>query len=141
MLLTSREKVREDVVGALKSCFDERKYKIEGNKDIMCKHIIFGDVLGDGISTHDRNYDEIPPPNRIILSDRMAGFLEDYNSVSKKPMNLVLFDFAIMHVLRICRVLRMARGNCFLIGVGGSGRQSLAKLATFVSDFDMVETE
>lgn len=37
-------------------------------------------------------------------------------------MNLVLFDFAVMHVLRICRVLKMARGNAFLIGLGGSGR-------------------
>jgi hypothetical protein len=35
----------------MKASFDERKYKIEGNKDIMTKHIIFGDVLGDGIST------------------------------------------------------------------------------------------
>lgn len=52
----------------------------------------------------------------------MNGFLEDFNRVSKKPMNLVLFDFAVMHVLRICRILRMSNGNAFLIGVGGSGR-------------------
>jgi dynein heavy chain len=76
-----------------------------------------------------------------MLTERMNGYLEDFNSVSKKPMNLVLFDFAIMHVLRICRVLRMARGNAFLVGVGGSGRQSLSKLATFICDYDMVETE
>ena len=71
----------------------------------------------------------------------MNSYLEDYNSVSKKPMNLVLFDFAIMHVLRICRILRMASGNAFLIGVGGSGRQSLSKLATFICDYGMVEIE
>lgn len=57
-----------------------------------------------------------------ILTERMNGFLEDFNRVSKKPMNLVLFDFAIMHVLRVCRILRMSNGNAFLIGVGGSGR-------------------
>ena len=76
-----------------------------------------------------------------MLSDRMIGYLEDFNSVSKKPMNLVLFDFAVMHILRISRILRMARGNAFLIGVGGSGRQSFSKLASFVCDFDIVETE
>ena len=88
----------------------------------MTKLIKFGDVLGDGISTHDRNYDEIGPQKAGILTERMNGFLEDFNRVSKKPMNLVLFDFAIMHVLRICRILRMSNGNVFLIGVGGSGR-------------------
>ena len=88
----------------------------------MTRYLIFGDALGEGISTHDRKFDEINPSQRQHLIDRMNGYLEDYNSVSKKPMNLVLFDFAIMHILRICRVLRMASGNAFLIGVGGSGR-------------------
>lgn len=76
-----------------------------------------------------------------LLSVRMNEFLEDFNRLSKKPMNLVLFDFAIMHVLRICRILRMANGNAFLIGVGGSGRQSLSKLATFICDYITVEIE
>ncbi len=140
LFLASRDKIREDLTAAIKTSFDERKYKLEG-KDIMTRHIIFGDVLGDGISTYDRNFDEINPQQRNMLTERMNGYLEDFNSVSKKPMNLVLFDFAIMHVLRICRILRMARGNAFLIGVGGSGRQSLSKLSTFICDFDMVETE
>ena len=129
------------MIAALKISFDEKKYVVEGNKAIMTKHLMFGDVLGDGISTHDRKYDEINPQKSGILTERMNGFLEDFNSVSKKPMNLVLFDFAIMHVLRVCRIIRMARGNAFLIGVGGSGRQSLSKLATFVCDYGLVEIE
>ena len=121
---------------------DEKKWgQVEGNKDIMTRHLLFGDVLGEGISTHDRRFDEITPFQRNLLTDRMNGYLEDYNSVSKKPMTLVLFDFAIMHILRICRVLRMASGNAFLIGVGGSGRSSLAKLSTFICDYGLVETE
>ena len=61
MFVSARDKVREDLLGALKNSFDEKKIKIDGNKDIMTKHLTFGDALGDGISTLDRNYDEINP--------------------------------------------------------------------------------
>lgn len=56
-------------------------------------------------------------------------------------MNLVLFDFAVMHLLRIYRILRLERGNALLIGLGGSGRQSLSKLASFIVSYDLIEIE
>jgi hypothetical protein len=59
LFLSARDKIREELSLALKAGIDERKVKVDGNKDVMTKHIIFGDVLGNGISTHDRNYDEI----------------------------------------------------------------------------------
>ena len=90
------------------------------DKEIMTKHLHFSDVMGDAVSCMDRSYNEIKDHTALVT--KMNSFLEDYNSVSKKPMNLVLFDFAILHVMRICRILKMARGNALLIGVGGSGR-------------------
>ena len=67
--------------------------------------------------------------------------LDGYNSVQRKQMSLVLFQYAVQHVLRVSRILRMPHGNALLIGVGGSGRQSLTRLATFMSDYEMFEIE
>ena len=59
----------------------------------------------------------------------MEEYLEDYNQVNTAVMRLVLFEDATKHVCRISRVIRQPLGNALLLGVGGSGRQSLTRLA------------
>ena len=52
-------------------------------------------------------------------------------------MDVALFEFAINHILRICRVMKMARGNAMLVGLGGSGRSTLVKVASLVCDYNI----
>lgn len=48
---------------------------------------------------------------------------------------------AVCHVARIHRVLSLKRGNLMLVGVGGSGRQSLTRLAAYICGQELFTIE
>ena len=85
------------------------------------QNILFGDV-----ENADKQYLKLSETN--VLIPRLDEALEMYNS-DNPPMNLVFFSDCIQHLGRISRVLRQQRGNSLLVGVGGSGRRSMARLA------------
>lgn len=74
-----------------------------------------------------------------LLIEKMEYYLSEYNMISKSPMNLVMFKFAIEHVSRVSRVLNQPNGNVLLVGIGGSGRHSAVKLASAMSEYSVFE--
>ena len=66
----------------------------------------------------------------LQLQKTCEEMLDDYNQINTAQMNLVLFMDALKHVTRISRVIRQPLGNALLLGMGGSGRQSLTRLAS-----------
>ena len=70
----------------------------------------------------------------------VVDFLSRYNDANpSKRMNLILFDDALRHLLRISRIIGTPRGSALLVGVGGSGKQSLTRLAAFVAKQDLFQ--
>ena len=100
--------------------------------------LIFGDVLTP-FGMAERPYEEIQDKEKLQACCEEA--LSQYNMMSEKPMELVLFAFALEHLLRISRILKQPGGHALLVGVGGSGRQSLTRLASKMADFEVYQVE
>lgn len=77
------------------------------------------------------------------LNAVMATYLAAYNAVvpSTQALNLVLFGAARQHVVRIARCLSQPGGHALLMGVGGSGRRSLSRLAATMAGCLIVEID
>ncbi|XP_037391966.1 dynein heavy chain 3, axonemal [Pygocentrus nattereri] len=132
--------VRERTSGYFKQSLDKLLCHLSPSGKVTDENIrglFFGDYGKP--DTDVKAYDELT--DLRALTEVMELYLDEFNNVSKAPMRLVMFQFAIEHVSRICRVLKQDNGHLLLVGIGGSGRQSATKLATFISDYELFQIE
>ncbi|XP_032957944.1 dynein axonemal heavy chain 3 isoform X1 [Rhinolophus ferrumequinum] len=101
------------------------------------RSLFFGDYFKP--ESDPKIYDEITDLKQLTVV--MEYYLEEFNNISKAPMSLVMFRFAIEHMSRICRVLKQNKGHLLLVGIGGSGRQSTSKLSTFINSYELYQIE
>uniref|UniRef100_A0A8C0K181 Dynein axonemal heavy chain 12 n=1 Tax=Canis lupus dingo TaxID=286419 RepID=A0A8C0K181_CANLU len=103
------------------------------------RNLMFGDYMNPDLEGDDRVYVEIP--NIHQFSDIVDQCLDEYNQTHKTRMNLVIFRYVLEHLSRICRILKQSGGNALLVGLGGSGRQSLTRLATSMAKMQIFQPE
>jgi dynein heavy chain len=104
-----------------------------------CRSLIFGDYMELGAEGDARLYKEIV--SLTEFQEVVQTSIEEYNAVNKAPLSLVIFRYVLEHLSRICRVLKSPGGNALLVGVGGSGRQSLTRLAGFMAGMTTFQPE
>ncbi|XP_057356823.1 dynein axonemal heavy chain 9 isoform X5 [Manis pentadactyla] len=120
------DKIQTEVV---KKIFDGMEGTVEQtqSRDVYC-HFANG--------TGEPKY--LPVQSWELLTQTLVEALENHNEVHA-VMDLVLFEDAMRHVCHINRILESPRGNALLVGVGGSGKQSLTRLAAFISSMDVFQ--
>ncbi|XP_060621830.2 dynein axonemal heavy chain 1 [Anolis sagrei] len=123
----------------------------------------FDDLMKNMMLEWEITFDEVVPFQPLLYGDFMVPasdvklyemiddkeklmsvieeYMEEYNQINTTKMKLVLFMDAMQHICRITRILRQALGNALLLGVGGSGRQSLTKLASHIADYECFQIE
>ena len=161
-----RKWLYEQVIKTSKEVFRENFHQLLGHLDVEKTGTVSEDNLRSLIycdfgdpKNEQRRYLEVT--NLDQLRTVSEQHLDEFNQITKKPMNLVLFrsdemqwtkrlhfslslslsSFAIEHVSRISRIIKQPRSHALLVGVGGSGRQSLTRLAAHMAEMDTFQVE
>lgn len=103
---------------------------------VMRDPILFGDYRNALNEDDPRLYEDLLDYQAIYFLFR--EIIEEYVERRGK-INVVLFDDALEHLTRVQRGLRLERGHVMLVGVGGSGKTSLTRIAAFTADCEMFE--
>uniref|UniRef100_A0A8C3NFB7 Dynein axonemal heavy chain 12 n=1 Tax=Geospiza parvula TaxID=87175 RepID=A0A8C3NFB7_GEOPR len=103
------------------------------------RSLCFGDYMDPELEGDEKLYVEIPSIEEF--SDVVEQCLDEYNQTQKTRMNLVVFRYMLEHLSRLSRILKQAGGNALLVGMGGSGRQSLTRLAAFMAKMCVFQPE
>ncbi|KAG7460462.1 dynein heavy chain 11, axonemal [Solea senegalensis] len=109
-------------------CFEGMVYKEVTKQPLLYCHF----------SQTEEGASYAPVTDWAVLRTVLTDALESYNELNP-AMNLVLFEDAMQHVCRISRILESPRGHGLLVGVGGSGKQSLTRLAAYISSVEVFQ--
>uniref|UniRef100_A0A8B9ZYI3 Dynein axonemal heavy chain 12 n=1 Tax=Anas zonorhyncha TaxID=75864 RepID=A0A8B9ZYI3_9AVES len=131
--------VKEHFKEAFDSVFAHLRQENTPVTEENMRSLFFGDYMNPELEGDERLYVEIP--NIQLFGDVVEQCLDEYNQTHKTGMNLVVFRYVLEHLSRISRILKQSGGNALLVGMGGSGRQSLTRLAAFMSKMCVFQPE
>nr|XP_031841739.1 dynein heavy chain 10, axonemal [Nomia melanderi] len=131
----------DDAVAVATHIKEKIEEKWEEEREIiayaMRDPLLFGDFR-NAINEEDPRFYEDLLDYEAVYS-LFLEIYEDYNERNMTKLHIVLFNDALEHLTRVHRTLRMHRGHALVIGIGGSGKKSVIKLAAFAAHFRLFE--
>ncbi|XP_004864511.1 dynein heavy chain 1, axonemal isoform X4 [Heterocephalus glaber] len=113
------------------------QWEVAFDKVCIFQPILYGDFMSPGSEV--KSYELITDEKKMMQV--IEEYMEDYNQINTAKLKLVLFMDTMSHICRISRTLRQALGNALLLGVGGSGRSSLTRLASHMAEYECFQIE
>ncbi|KAL7706715.1 dynein heavy chain cytosolic putative [Lotmaria passim] len=135
----------EEVLSSNRSNNNDRQYgaaeavtEAAGSGGGMAE-LLFVDFMGG--KSDQRVYQEATDFAAVVKTLEQQLAVYNQQCAGGRQLDLVMFSDAVRHVCRIARVIRKANGHALLLGVGGSGRQSLSRLAAHLNDYELFQVE
>lgn len=101
-------------------------------------------LWGDWFIPGQKTYREAPAKPQLLKL--LQAFNEE--TITRLPMQcgkpaappppVVFFSEMIEHIVALCRVLKNPKGHAALLGFGATGKQTVARLAACIRDFELV---
>ena len=123
--------IKKELGGDYADVASEKRFFVDFMRDAP-------EPTGEEVEDADMELPKIyePVENFKSIEERLKVFLEQHNEIMRgSNMDLVFFPDAIVNLIKISRIIRNPGGNAMLVGVGGSGKQSLTKLASFIAGY------
>ncbi|XP_012272400.1 dynein heavy chain 10, axonemal [Orussus abietinus] len=130
---TDEEIVREHLKEKIKVVWEEEQELVEYS---LRDPLLFGDYRNACNEDEPRFYEDLLDYEAVY--SLFLEILEEYNERNVK-INMVLFNDALEHLTRVHRTLRMHRGHVLVVGIGGSGKQCVIRLAAFAAACEIFE--
>ena len=128
------EKIKHCVKTIFRENFDsafEHLGKVDG---FVTEYNLRNLTFGDFIEVEERkfyqeivSFDEFGKQARATIDAYVA-------ENSSNPMEVMLFKYSMENICKICRVLCQPSGNILLLGEGGSGRETSARVAAILKE-------
>ena len=69
----------------------------------------------------------------------LEQYLSEYNASHRDKINIVVFDYISEQLIKIHRILIAPYSNLFLVGIAGVGKNTLTRLATYITEYSLEE--